>query len=149
MGMCQSIGACAWAACRSRTLRRARAGEEERGGARGLSAGMTLESLELEYGEDPRWQVRAVDACDVAAAPGECPALVMLHRYLPVASVPQACEEGLRRELLEARLAPLQKAAEQEARVALQTAQAGFRRAALRSSRQRLACFVAALLPDL
>ena len=43
-------------------LRRACAGEEERSGARGLSASMTLDALELEYGEDPRWQVRTV-AC--------------------------------------------------------------------------------------
>ncbi|KAK9822389.1 hypothetical protein WJX81_007697 [Elliptochloris bilobata] len=68
--------------------------EEERGGAGGLSADATLESLELEYGEDPRWQ---------------------------------ACEEESRRELLEARLAPLRKAAEQDAQAALQSAGAGFR----------------------
>ena len=40
------------------------AGEEERSGARGLSASTTLDSLELEYGEDLRWQV-----CTVARAP--------------------------------------------------------------------------------
>ena len=41
----------------------------------------------------------------------------------------QACEEDARRELLEARLAPLRLAAKQEARAALQSAEAGFRRA--------------------
>ena len=43
---------------------------------------------------------------------------------------PQACEESLRRELLEARVAPLRLAAQQAARAMLQAAEASFRHAA-------------------
>lgn len=43
----------------------------------------------------------------------------------------QACEESLRRELLEARVAPLRLAAQQAARAMSQSAEASFRHAAL------------------
>lgn len=43
----------------------------------------------------------------------------------------QACEESLRRELLEARVAPLRLAAQQAARAMLQSAEASFRHVAL------------------
>jgi len=110
--------------CRPTRAAAARADEEAGSGFRGLTAETTLDALEQEYGGDPRWQARGGPAPPHAHAGNELP------RGRPSgAARGQACEEDARRELLEARLAPLRLAAKQEARAALQSAEAGFRRA--------------------